>query len=339
MAEKIMKKIKQKKDDGTWAEYKIGADAEDVTITLNEEGADVSKKLSKVIEDLYQKSNNLYNPLFYIPKKITDNWFVIQERLNNGEAEQYYHVGDYIEIENFYSSGETERFYIIGINGHNGQSRNNLKDHIDFCGSSLRKFKDWISEEVSDTITFTQNLFEMENNNGTADAPTFFKASPLFNILNDASIVSWFQKQFKMTGAAGQPIMPTFVKKNLALDDRYSAEEVLESSTQSTYCESLLWLLTENEIFGNTYYGTIPWSIGQSYQYPFFQSVLNRQLIIEQLQNPVMSTVTPMDGSSTYIVTCGGVDARGLNTPNSPYSISVTNTTIDTPICFRLEAE
>ena len=107
----------------------------------------------------------------------------------------------------------------------------------------------------------------------------------------------------------------------------------------------LFWGLTEYELFGSCILGDKKYSQGQSFQYPIFRNLLNKEKFVganKEIKD--FATITPVDGSSNELVGCRTKEdnegnllcARPVALPT--YDPTSTTYSYDTALCFRLQA-
>lgn len=184
-------------------------------------------------------------------KELTESWPVLQTRIRAGNMRGI-HIGDYKTIT--LTTGEVVVMEVSGI------------DHYYKCGypTMIDHHVDFISR---DCLAGTKLFNDTNTNNGTAAEPNPWRASKLFQTLND-----------EVTGVfATLPadLKPLIVEKIALLERRYSEAGALEASTGWDWNNmGKLWLPTEVEVFGNTFWsdGDAGWTGGGgcNLQYPIF---------------------------------------------------------------------
>lgn len=324
MAEKIMRKIKQKKDDGTWAEYKIGADAEDVIVTLN----DKKTNINEILQNLSSDSRK--------PKEILESWDVINTILTTGGHLGYFKIGDYLSFLNLFPN-EDVKFYIIGVDTHTGTFKKDgtqVGHHIDFCGYSYQKLMKALQYPLGSPL-----WTDASNNNSVlidGELKTAYENSYVNTQLNAKinQLKIQMAKGYGTSGQGGGTLYPNFAEKTMILDTRYSEDgTVLSSSNGKTTYSTPLWCLTEYEMLGNCIKSSSSYASGMAIQYPFFNNPDNRKLILDGLIGQYKSCVFPnaAEGSDVNLASynlstgCNQVSSQGVSWG-------------DFPICFRLEA-
>lgn len=139
-------------------------------------------------------------------------------------------------------------------------------DQYHRCGDiEIGHHVDFISR---DCLAGTKLFNDTNNNNGTEAEPNPWRASKLFQTLNDETtgVIATLPADLK----------PCIIEKRALLESRYSAAGPLESSTGWAWNNmGKLWLPTEVEVFGNTFWsdGDAGWTGGGgcNLQYPIFQ--------------------------------------------------------------------
>ena len=184
-------------------------------------------------------------------KELTESWPELQTRIRAGNT-QGIHIGDYKTIT--LTTGEVVVMEVSGI------------DHYYKCGypTMIGHHVDFISR---DCLAGTKLFNDTDTNNGTAAEPNPWRASKLFQTLND-----------EVTGVfATLPaeLKPLIIPKTALLERRYSAAGTLDASIGWDWNNmGKLWLPTEVEVFGNTFWsdGDAGWTGGGgcNLQYPIF---------------------------------------------------------------------
>lgn len=117
----------------TLNEFYATGTIEHITSTLE---SDLNRKIEQI---------QLPESVFRKPKEITLE--EVQIHLDQGDIQDFCRVGDYVKIgvtgndvySNTGASIVGQVFYVIGINGHNGQTNSDIfKDHVDFYGGSVQ---------------------------------------------------------------------------------------------------------------------------------------------------------------------------------------------------------
>lgn len=152
MSEKLITQVRSRpKNEDNATAYSIGVTANHVFFGDLEDKDTLDKKMEKVEKKVFASQ----------PKKVT--LAKIQEHLDNGTIEDYCKVGDYVDLTPTLSVVPNQRFYIIGINGHNGQGYNGVvRDHVDFYGGHLRELKDG-EGTAQGYVGTTGELFDINN--------------------------------------------------------------------------------------------------------------------------------------------------------------------------------
>ena len=185
-----------------------------------------------------------------IGKELTESWASLQARSKAGNFKGIY-IGDYKTIT--LTTGETVVMEVAGIDTYHRCGDIEIGHHIDFISR--------------DCLAGTKVFNDTNNNNGTAAEPNPWRASKLFQTLNDetAGVFATLPAELK----------PCIMEKRALLENRYSAAGTLESSTGWGWNNmGKLWLPTEAEVFGNTFWsdGDAGWTGGGgcNLQYPIF---------------------------------------------------------------------
>lgn len=135
--------------ESTSNEFYVTGTIETITSTLQ---SDLNRKIEQ-IQSAFRK-----------PKRITLE--EVQTHLDQGDIQDFCRVGDYVTIgvtgndvySNTGASTVGQVFYVIGINGHNGQTNSDIfKDHVDFYGGSVQALT------PNNTFMADRNYGESEN--------------------------------------------------------------------------------------------------------------------------------------------------------------------------------
>lgn len=160
----------ENKEYGRWTEKKIGAEAANVYVRTGQGGAIPAQSL--LLNDTppatYQYGQDLWDANNQVFEALT--WDNIQKWLDEGRINDFLKEGDCIEVTTDIIEYGTQylkwRFYVIGINRHNGQDVANLSlGHVDFCGGSM----DQLSKRFCDKNNFSRsdyNFADTPSNNG-----------------------------------------------------------------------------------------------------------------------------------------------------------------------------
>ena len=133
--EKIVTKVKYRLKNGTSTTLPLGTTSDYVQMDDGEQ-ENLTQRLT-TMQDNFTQGLTSVSPIIR-PKKL--DILQIQSHLNAGTIANYCKIGDYIEL-NPDGKGIT-KFYIIGINGHNGQLEDHIyKDHVDFYGGATMDFE------------------------------------------------------------------------------------------------------------------------------------------------------------------------------------------------------
>ena len=162
------------------------------------------------------------------------------------------HIGDFKTIT--LTPGEKVVMEVAGI------------DQYYRCGwpTEIGHHVDFISR---DCLAGTKVFNDTNTNNGTAAEPNPWRASKLFQTLNDETS--------GVFATLPADLKPCIIEKIALLERRYSDAGVLESDTGWDWnTMGKLWVPTEVEVFGNTFWsdGDAGWTGGGgcNLQYPIF---------------------------------------------------------------------
>lgn len=183
-------------------------------------------------------------------KEIKESWESLLNRTETGNFKGI-HIGDYKPIT--LAGGETVIPEVGGIDQYYRCGNTEIGHHIDFISR--------------DCLAGTKKFNNTDNNNGTAEEPNPWRASQLFQTLNDETTGVYAKLP--------EDLKPCIIEKLALLEQRYSSAGPVESNIGwAWYKMGKLWLPTEVEVFGNTF-----WSDGDSgytggggcnLQYPIF---------------------------------------------------------------------
>lgn len=177
MSEKLITQVRSRpKNEDNATAYSIGVTANHVFFGDLEDKDTLDKKMEKVEEKVFASQ----------PKEVT--LAKIQEHLDNGTIEDYCKVGDYVDLTlsppPTSSVVPDQRFYIIGINGHNGQGYHGVvRDHVDFYGGQLRALKD-NEGTAQGYVGTTGKLFNI-NNYATSTGEHKYQESKFYEYIKD----------------------------------------------------------------------------------------------------------------------------------------------------------
>lgn len=183
-------------------------------------------------------------------KELTESWASLQARIQAGNFKGI-RIGDFKTIT--LTTGEKVVMEVAGIDQNHRCGDIEIGHHIDFISR--------------DCLAGTKVFNDTNTNNGTAAEPNPWRASKLFQTLNDEAtgVIATLPGDLK----------PCIIEKRALLESRYSAAGALESSTGWAWNNmGKLWLPTEVEVFGNTFWsdGDAGWTGGGgcNLQYPIF---------------------------------------------------------------------
>lgn len=198
-------------------------------------------------------------------------------------------------------------------------------DQYNRCGDAeIGHHIDLISRDCLDG---TKVFNDTNTNNGTAAEPNPWRASKLFQTLNDATTGVYA----KLPG----DLKPCIIEKRALLESRYSAAGVLNSSIGWAWNNmGKLWLPTEVEVFGNAFwsYNDAGWigGGGCNLQYPIFQGGVKH--IIKGAGNggPRYAWWAASCRRDSYNHVCF-VNGTGSSDVNAPFLDGIRTT-----LCFRI---
>jgi len=183
-------------------------------------------------------------------KELTESWASLRARIMAGDFVGI-HIGDYKPIA--LTTGEVVIMEVAGIDQYYKCGDAQIGHHIDFISR--------------DCLAGAKVFNDTDTNNGTATEPNPWRASKLFQTLNDdtTGVVATLPADLK----------PCIIEKRALLESRYSAAGALDASTGWAWNNmGKLWLPTEVEVFGNTFWsdGDAGWTGGGgcNLQYPIF---------------------------------------------------------------------
>lgn len=184
-------------------------------------------------------------------KELTESWAALQARIKAGNLSGI-HVGDFKTIT--LTTGEVVVMEVAG------------PDQYYRCGypTEIGHHVDFISR---DCLAGTKLFNDTNTNNGTAAEPNPWRASKLFQTLNDETS--------GVFATLPADLKPCIIEKIALLEHRYSDAGALDSDTGWDWnTMGKLWVPTEVEVFGNTFWsdGDAGWTGGGgcNLQYPIF---------------------------------------------------------------------
>ncbi len=241
---------------------------------------------------------------------MSESWASLYARIQAGNFAGI-HIGDFKTIQ--LTNGETVVMEVAGIDQYYRCGDTQIGHHIDFISR--------------DCLAGTKVFNDTNTNNGTADEPNPWRASKLFQTMNNETdgVITLLPADLK----------PYIIQKRALLDSRYSSAGAVEGSTGWAWNDmGKLWLPTEVEVFGNTF-----WSDGDTgytggggcnLQYPIFYG--GAKHIIKGAGNAGGRCdwweASAQRQSSAYV--CGV-----YNTGTAGNAVA-TNGYIYAPLCFRI---
>ena len=184
-------------------------------------------------------------------KELTESWASLQNRIKAGNFAGI-HIGDYKTIQ--LTTGETVVMEVAGIDqyyrcGHPTE----IGHHIDFISR--------------DALAGTKVFNETNDNNGNATEKNPWRASKLFQTMNDPTS--------GVLATLPADLRSCIIEKIALLEHRFSEAGKVDANTGWDWgTMGMLWLPTEVEVFGNTFWsdGDAGWTGGGgcNLQYPIF---------------------------------------------------------------------
>lgn len=243
-------------------------------------------------------------------KELPESWAALQARIQAGNFKGI-RIGDFKTIT--LTTGEKVVMEVAGIDQYHRCGDIEIGHHIDFISR--------------DCLAGTKVFNDTNTNNGTAAEPNPWRASKLFQTMNDEAtgVIATLPGDLK----------PCIIDKRALLELRYSAAGALESSTGGAWnYMGKLWVPTEVEVFGNTFWsdGDAGWTGGGgcNLQYPIFYG--GAKHIIKGAGNAgsrcAWWEATARRQSSTDVCYVGGY--------GDAYYYWATDGLIYAPLCFRI---
>lgn len=244
-------------------------------------------------------------------KELPESWASLQARTQAGNFKGI-RIGDFKTIT--LTAGEKVVMEVAGI------------DQYYRCGwpTEIGHHIDFISR---DCLAGTKVFNDTNTNNGTAAEPNPWRASKLFQTLNDETS--------GVFATLPADLKPCIIEKIALLERRYSDAGVLESDTGWDWkTMGKLWVPTEVEVFGNTFWtdGDAGWTGGGgcNFQYPIFYG--GAKHIIKGAGNGgdrcTWWEATARRQSST--------DVCYVSYTGDAYSYAATHARAYAPLCFRI---
>ena len=243
-------------------------------------------------------------------KELPESWASLQARIQAGNFKGI-RIGDFKTIT--LTTGEVVIMEVAGIDQYYRCGDIEIGHHIDFISR--------------DCLAGTKVFNETNTNNGTEAEPNPWRASKLFQTLNDETS--------GVFATLPGDLKACIIDKRALLELRYSAAGALESSTGWAWNNmGKLWLPTEVELLGNTFWsdGDAGWTGGGgcNLQYPIFYG--GAKHIIKGAGNGgdrcYWREASARRQSATYVCAVSGDGTAHAN--------DATSGGISAPLCFRI---
>lgn len=329
-----------------WAKS-IPTDAIDVRVAFmgqlsDMEGFSANIGLVNNSENILRKDSNgiLYaeqiNPWAYEGADLTvsfaseisnysDEWAWIQARIGAGNFRGIY-VGDYIPITT--SNNVTLNAQVAGINTYKNYGDTAVGNHIDFICKEL-----WPTNHAMNLVDF--------NNGISSEAPYPWLVSDLYHWIN--SLSGTVPSAAEIGGGTGTAVnytangiyyyLPTklknvIIEKRLYLPKRYSSSGLLTDDNNAGWANiGKLWIPSELEISGNSFWNKSEYGCVGFQQYPIFMHtnyVKNKPNGIRSAYC-LISTCSSSSTSFLYVTDNGVIHTKEAT--SNQYTI---------PVCFRV---
>lgn len=249
----------------------------------------------------------------------SNEWAWMKNRIQNANFKGL-HIGDYIPFTMTQTDGTfscTLDAQIAGIDTYYENNTTSCPHHIDFISRECYPLRTW----NDGGITYTTIWNETENNNGTANEPSPWKASYLYNLLNNV-MFNYLPNNLRLQ----------IINKDWLVEYRYSASGILTDSNGYDWGTlGKLWLPTETEVCGACVWGTKGYSVGTSIQYPIFANKNKKKHAGKNGSRCSWWLLTICGNSSTDALYIGS-----YGTVSSMVNINGGSINNTIPICFRI---
>lgn len=242
-------------------------------------------------------------------KELTESWASLQSRIKSGDFSGI-HIGDYKTIT--LTTGETVVMEVAGIDQYYKCGDSSIGHHIDFISR--------------DCLAGTKQFNTENNNNGTEAEPNPWRASLLFQTMNDTSsgVYSTLPSELKAC----------IIQKRALLESRYSSAGALTAASGWAWNDmGYLWIPTEVEVFGTTHWSEEGYGSGGggcNLQYPIFYG--GSKHIIKGAGNGggrcYWWEASAYGGYSTSVCF--------VNYAGVAYASGASSTHVCAPLCFRI---
>lgn len=242
-------------------------------------------------------------------KELTESWASLQTRIRAGDFTGI-HIGDFKTI--VLSTGETVVCEVAGIDQYYRAGDTEIGHHVDFISR--------------DALAGGKQFNTTNTNNGTAAEPNPWRASLLFQTMNDETtgVFSTLPSDLKTC----------IIEKRALLESRYSAGGAVAADTGWAWNNmGKLWLPTEVEVFGHHTWSEPGYGTGGggcNLQYPIFTGG-TKHIIKGDGHNGGRCTWWEASAPRTYATHVCYVTNSGYAT--NGYA---SYTGIRAPLCFRI---
>lgn len=245
----------------------------------------------------------------FVGKELTESWGSLRTRIQAGDFKGIY-IGDYKTIT--LTTGEVIVMEVAGIDTYHRCGDIEIGHHVDFISR--------------DCLAGAKVFNDESNNNGTEAEPNPWRASKLFQTMNDETS--------GVFATLPADLKPCIIEKRALLESRYSAAGELDSDNNFAWNNmGKLWLPTEVEVFGHHAWSEPGYAAGGggcNLQYPIFYG--GAKHIIKGAGNGGRRCprweASASRGSSTHICIVG--------TYGDANSYWASGAGVFAPLCFRI---
>ena len=242
-------------------------------------------------------------------KELTETWAQLQTRIKAGDFSGI-HIGDFKTIR--LTTGETVIMEVAGIDQYYRCADQEIGHHIDFISR--------------DALAGGRRFNATNNNNGTEAEPNPWRASELFQTMNDETtgVYSTLPSDLKSC----------IIEKRALLESRSSAGGAVAADTSWAWNSmGKLWIPTEVEVFGHHTWSEPGFGTGGggcNLQYPIF--IGGAKHIIKGDGNG--GGRCSWWEASAYRTSATDVCAVGYD--GNASGVHASNSGIRAPLCFRI---